>query len=164
MGGSFKVGESSSQVVALQIRKGGDGDAEIGSPCDVERPRLPLLAQAALGINCFHHQIYNYPDSILAEKGITAIEHADFEGVERLSLVTGGEIASAFGHPELVRLGRHDLIELEWPLEKHALPCFGGHEPNVISNSKRDADRVGRRMLRDSDELRSGGRSTHGEG
>lgn len=34
-----------------------------------------------------------------------AIEHADFEGVERLALVTGGEIVSTFDHPEKVRMG-----------------------------------------------------------
>ncbi|KAL4241271.1 TCP-1 chaperonin family protein [Abortiporus biennis] len=45
------------------------------------------------------------------EKGIVTIEHADFEGVERLSLVTGGEIASTFDRPDLVKLGRCDLIE-----------------------------------------------------
>lgn len=70
-------------------------------------------AIAAHGINCFVNRqlIYNYPDSLLAEKGILVIEHADFEGVERLSLVTGGEIASTFDRPELVRLGRCDVIE-----------------------------------------------------
>ena len=40
-----------------------------------------------------------------------AIEHADFEGVERLALVTGGEIASTFDMPESVKLGRCELIE-----------------------------------------------------
>ncbi|KAM3568721.1 hypothetical protein VYU27_009164, partial [Nannochloropsis oceanica] len=40
-----------------------------------------------------------------------SIEHADFEGVERLAAVTGGEIASTFDHPELVALGECDLIE-----------------------------------------------------
>ncbi|KAH6561553.1 hypothetical protein BASA62_009749 [Batrachochytrium salamandrivorans] len=43
--------------------------------------------------------------------GVAAIEHADFDGIERLALVTGGEIASTFDHPELVRLGHCDLIE-----------------------------------------------------
>ena len=33
-----------------------------------------------------------------------AIEHADFEGVERLALVLGGEIVSTFDSPEQVRL------------------------------------------------------------
>ena len=40
-----------------------------------------------------------------------AVEHADFDGIERLALVTGGEIVSTFGHPEMVKLGRCDLIE-----------------------------------------------------
>ena len=33
-----------------------------------------------------------------------SIEQADFEGVERLSLVSGGEITSTFGRPDLVKL------------------------------------------------------------
>jgi T-complex protein 1 subunit beta len=40
-----------------------------------------------------------------------AIEHADFEGIERLALVLGAEIASTFDHPELVKLGSCKLIE-----------------------------------------------------
>ena len=43
-----------------------------------------------------------------------AIEHADFDGIERLALVTGGEIVSTFGKPELVRIGKCDLIEQVW--------------------------------------------------
>merc|ERR1712037_279969 len=38
-------------------------------------------------------------------------EHADFDGIERLALVTGGEIVSTFGKPELVKIGKCDLIE-----------------------------------------------------
>ena len=68
---------------------------------------------ASHGINCFVNRqlIYNYPESLLAEKGIMVIEHADFEGVERLSLVTGGEITSTFERPDLVKLGKCELIE-----------------------------------------------------
>jgi T-complex protein 1 subunit beta len=40
-----------------------------------------------------------------------SIEHADFDGIERLAAVTGGEIASTFDHPELVRLGEARIIE-----------------------------------------------------
>ena len=40
-----------------------------------------------------------------------AIEHADFEGVERLALVLGGEIVSTFDRPDKVKLGQCDLIE-----------------------------------------------------
>merc|ERR1719400_2889990 len=55
--------------------------------------------------------IYNYPEQLFADKGIMAIEHADFDGIERLALVTGGEIVSTFGNPDLVKLGTCDLIE-----------------------------------------------------
>ena len=44
-------------------------------------------------------------------RGVMAIEHADFDGIERLALVTGGEIVSTFGKPELVKIGKCDLIE-----------------------------------------------------
>ncbi|KAJ4732950.1 T-complex protein 1 subunit beta [Rhynchospora pubera] len=49
----------------------------------------------AHGINCFINRqlIYNFPEELFADAGILAIEHADFEGIERLALVTGGEIA-----------------------------------------------------------------------
>lgn len=55
--------------------------------------------------------IYNYPEQIFADAGVMAIEHADFDGIERLALVTGGEIVSTFDNPELVKLGQCDLIE-----------------------------------------------------
>lgn len=75
--------------------------------------KTKVEAIAAHGINVFVNRqlIYNYPESLLAEKGVLVIEHADFEGVERLSLVTGGEIASTFDRPDLVKLGHCDLIE-----------------------------------------------------
>ncbi|EPQ59771.1 hypothetical protein GLOTRDRAFT_56030 [Gloeophyllum trabeum ATCC 11539] len=78
-----------------------------------EKMKAKVDAIAAHGINCFINRqlIYNYPEQLLTEKGIMVIEHADFEGVERLSLVTGGEIASTFDRPDLVKLGRCELIE-----------------------------------------------------
>ena len=33
--------------------------------------------------------IYNYPEQLFADAGVMAIEHADFEGIERLALVLG---------------------------------------------------------------------------
>ena len=45
----------------------------------------------AHGINCFVNRqlIYNFPEEIFADAGVMAIEHADFDGIERLALVTG---------------------------------------------------------------------------
>jgi len=64
-------------------------------------------------INCFINRqlIYNLPEQFFADHGVMAIEHADFEGIERLALVTGAEIVSTFDHPELVKLGTCKLIE-----------------------------------------------------
>lgn len=69
--------------------------------------------------------IYNYPEQLFADEKIMAIEHADFEGIERLALVLGifsglfsfyiqylgGEIVSTFDNPEKVKFGKCDLIE-----------------------------------------------------
>ncbi|XP_015513305.1 T-complex protein 1 subunit beta [Neodiprion pinetum] len=65
------------------------------------------------GCNVFINRqlIYNYPEQLFADAGLMAIEHADFDGIERLALVTGGDIVSTFDHPELVKLGKCDLIE-----------------------------------------------------
>merc|ERR1719328_335503 len=64
-------------------------------------------------INVFVNRqlIYNYPEQLFADSGVMAIEHADFDGVERLALVTGGEITSTFDTPGTIRLGTCDLIE-----------------------------------------------------
>lgn len=64
-------------------------------------------------INCFINRqlIYNYPEQLMAKAGISTIEHADFDGVERLALVLGADICSTFDNPEKVKLGRCDLIE-----------------------------------------------------
>ena len=48
---------------------------------------------------------------MFADKQIMAIEHADFEGIERLALVLGAEIHSTFDHPETAKIGTCDLIE-----------------------------------------------------
>lgn len=52
----------------------------------------------------------------MAEKGIMVIEHADFDGTERLAAVLGADILSTFsesnfGEGKEPRLGHCDLIE-----------------------------------------------------
>lgn len=37
----------------------------------------------------FRQLIYNYPEQLFGDAGVMAIEHADFEGIERLALVLG---------------------------------------------------------------------------
>lgn len=78
-----------------------------------EKMRAKVEKIKAHGINCFVNRqlIYNWPEQLFADAGIVSIEHADFDGIERLALVTGGEITSTFDHPEAVKLGHCDLIE-----------------------------------------------------
>ena len=74
-----------------------------------EKVDLILAHNCSVFVN--RQLIYNYPEQLFADARVMAIEHADFDGIERLALVTGGEIVSTFGRPELVKLGRCDLIE-----------------------------------------------------
>ncbi|MCL4144813.1 UNVERIFIED_CONTAM: hypothetical protein GTU68_050835 [Idotea baltica] len=80
-----------------------------------EKEKMKKKVQKILShnINVFINRqlIYNYPEQLFADAGIMAIEHADFDGIERLALVTGGEIVSTFDNPELVKLGHCDLVE-----------------------------------------------------
>jgi T-complex protein 1 subunit beta len=78
-------------------------------------------------ISCFINRqlIYNYPEQLFADAGVMAIEHADFEGVERLALVLGGDVVSTFDAPDKVKIGTCDLIE-EIMIGEEKLIRFGG--------------------------------------
>ncbi|ETN76433.1 T-complex protein 1, beta subunit [Necator americanus] len=79
------------------------------TPMDTDKVDRILAHKANVFIN--RQLIYNYPEQLFADAGVMAIEHADFEGIERLALVLGGEIVSTFDTPENVRFGSCDLIE-----------------------------------------------------
>ena len=91
-----------------------------------DRSLRPLLV-IAHGCNVFINRqlIYNLPESIFTEKGIMAIEHADFDGIERLAAVTGGEVVSTFDRPDLVTMGECDVIE-EVMIGEDKVIRFGG--------------------------------------
>ncbi|KAB1201724.1 T-complex protein 1 subunit beta [Morella rubra] len=94
-----------------------------------EKMREKVQKIIAHGINCFINRqlIYNFPEELFADAGILAIEHADFDGIERLALVTGGEIASTFDNPESVKVGHCKLIE-EIMIGEDKLIHFSGVE------------------------------------
>merc|ERR1712165_458015 len=73
--------------------------------------KVEMICKHDINVFINRQLIYNYPEQLFADKGVMAIEHADFDGIERLALVTGGEIVSTFGKPELVKVGKCDLIE-----------------------------------------------------
>uniref|UniRef100_A0A183S8H6 T-complex protein 1 subunit beta n=1 Tax=Schistocephalus solidus TaxID=70667 RepID=A0A183S8H6_SCHSO len=94
-----------------------------------EREKMKEKVEKILkhGCNVFINRqlIYNYPEQLFADANVMAIEHADFEGVERLALVTGGEIVSTFDTPETAKLGHCDLIE-ETTIGEDRLLKFSG--------------------------------------
>ncbi|XP_052893593.1 T-complex protein 1 subunit beta [Anopheles moucheti] len=98
-GSSIKV-DSMSQIAELE-------------GAEKEKMKQKVDKILAHNINVFINRqlIYNYPEQLFADAGVMAIEHADFDGIERLALVTGGEIVSTFDNPDLVKLGKCDLIE-----------------------------------------------------
>ena len=92
-----------------------DSMAKVAAIEEAEKAKMKAKIEKikAHGINVFINRqlIYNYPEQLFADAGIMAIEHADFDGVERLAAVTGAEIVSTFDHPELVQLGTATVIE-----------------------------------------------------
>jgi T-complex protein 1 subunit beta len=77
-----------------------DSMAKVAEIEDAEKQKMKNKVNKIIshGINCFVNRqlIYNYPESLFTDAGIVSIEHADFDGIERLAAVTGGEIASTF--------------------------------------------------------------------
>jgi T-complex protein 1 subunit beta len=55
--------------------------------------------------------VYNYPEQMMAEAGCMVIEHADFDGIERLGACLGADILSTFDNPEEGQLGSCAAIE-----------------------------------------------------
>jgi len=113
MGSSVKV-NSPSELAAIE---------------QAERTKMLQKCQKIIdhGISVFVNRqlVYNLPEQYFADHGVMVIEHADFDGVERLARVTGGEIASTFDHPELVKLGTCKVIE-EIMIGEDQMIRFGG--------------------------------------
>ena len=66
------------------------------------KDKVDLILKHNINVFINRQLIYNYPEQLFADAGVMAIEHADFDGIERLALVTGGEIVSTFGSPDKV--------------------------------------------------------------
>jgi len=61
------------------------------------------------------------------------IEHADFDGVERLSAVTGADIVSTFDNPETCKLGQVALVE-ELIIGEDKVIKFSGCSKGMLDN------------------------------
>ncbi|EJT50622.1 t-complex protein 1, beta subunit (tcp-1-beta) [Trichosporon asahii var. asahii CBS 8904] len=101
------------KIFGARVKVDGTGKLAELERAEREKMKAKVDAIADHGITCFVNRqlVYNYPEQLLADRGIMVIEHADFEGVERLALVTGGEIASTFDAADKLKIGRCDVIE-----------------------------------------------------
>lgn len=81
------------------------------------------------GINLFVNRqlIYNWPEQLFTDAHVNTVEHADFAGVERLALVTGGEVVSTFDSPDDVKYGHCKCVE-EVAIGEDSLLRFSGVE------------------------------------
>lgn len=78
---------------------------------DKMKEKVEKICKYDMNVFINRQLIYNYPEQLFADNKIMAIEHADFEGIERLAAVLGGEIVSTFDNPGSVKIGHCDLIE-----------------------------------------------------
>merc|ERR1711907_395561 len=89
--------------------------AEVAKLEAAEKAKMKTKCDSILSSGCSvfinRQLIYNYPEEIFADAGVMAIEHADFDGIERLALVLGADIASTFEDPSATKLGSCKLIE-----------------------------------------------------
>lgn len=93
------------------------------------RDKCEKIAQHGCNVFINRQLIYDAPQEFFTERGIVSIEHADFEGVERLALVLGADIVSTFDHPDQVKLGTCKLVE-EVIIGEEKLIKFSGCERN----------------------------------
>ncbi|KAK9511038.1 hypothetical protein O3M35_005687 [Rhynocoris fuscipes] len=109
------IAMDSDKIKVFGSRVRTDSVAVVGDVELCEKEKMKDKVDKILSHNCnvfINRQlIYNYPEQLFADAGVMAIEHADFDGIERLALVTGGEIASTFDNPKSIKLGECDLIE-----------------------------------------------------
>jgi T-complex protein 1 subunit beta len=101
------------KIFGARVKVEGTGKLAELEKAEREKMKAKVERIKGHGINCFVNRqlIYNWPEQLFSDAGIASIEHADFDGVERLALVTGAEITSTFDHPEHVKLGHCDVIE-----------------------------------------------------
>jgi len=92
--------------------------SSLSKVAEIEQAEKDKMAQKVkkicdYGINVFINRqlIYNFPEEIFAKRKVMAVEHADFEGVERLAAVLGAEICSTFDDPSTAVLGSCDLVD-----------------------------------------------------
>ncbi|GIQ83888.1 T-complex protein 1, beta subunit, partial [Kipferlia bialata] len=96
------------KIMGTRVRV--DQPAKLAAIEAAERDRIQEKCAkiVSTGINVLINRqlIYDVPAEYFARQGVLTVDNADFDGIERLALVTGSEIASTFDHPETCQLGK----------------------------------------------------------
>jgi T-complex protein 1 subunit beta len=101
------------KIFGARVRVNSIGEVAKLEAAEKAKMKTKCESIIASGLNVFINRqlIYNYPEQIFADAGVMAIEHADFDGVERLANCLDAEIASNFTDPAAITLGTCDLVE-----------------------------------------------------
>merc|ERR1712166_1309716 len=101
------------KIFGARVRVNSIGEVAKLEAAEKNKMKNKCDAIVSSGCNVFINRqlIYNYPEQIFADAGVMVIEHADFDGIERLANCLDAEIASTFATPEAIRLGTCELVE-----------------------------------------------------
>merc|ERR1712166_282116 len=101
------------KIFGARVRVNSIGEVAKLELAEKNKMRNKCDAIISSGLNVFINRqlIYNYPKQIFADSGVMAIEHADFDRIERLASCLDAEIASTFTDPAGIRLGTCELVE-----------------------------------------------------
>eukprot|EP00753_Platysulcus_tardus_P008931 PLAT1714.1.p1 GENE.PLAT1714.1~~PLAT1714.1.p1 ORF type:complete len:534 (+),score=304.19 PLAT1714.1:47-1648(+) len=135
--GNTDLSRDKVKIFSTRVRV--DSMDKVAAIEEAEREKMAAKVAkiCAHDINVFINRqlIYNYPEQLFTEAGVTSIEHADFDGIERLAAVTGGEICSTFDSPDDVTIGHADVLEEIMIGEDKVLRfsgCAGGRACTIV--------------------------------
>merc|ERR1719181_2751088 len=93
------------KIFGARVRVNSIGEVAKLEAAEKDKMKSKCDAIVSSGCNVFINRqlIYNYPEQIFADANVMAIEHADFDGVERLANCLDAEIASTFADPSAIK-------------------------------------------------------------
>lgn len=132
-----------------------DSVAKLGEIEEAEKNKMKSKIEkiCSLPFSIFVNRqlIYDYPFELFREKGVQAIEHADFDGVERLVKFLGGKIMSTFDslseqclgtctHVKNVVIGNERMIKFEKRGRNASTIVLRGSSQEVLDEAERSVN------------------------
>lgn len=115
---------------------------------DKMKRKIDEITQIPFDLFINRQIIYDYPLQLLKSKNISVIEHADFDGVERLNAVLGGNILSTFDKLSETDLGTcekvvninikgHKMIQFEGIKKGSSTIIICGSSKEILDEAER---------------------------